>query len=220
MIQGSAYHRPGSPGSPRALKWTLIIGLLLLGGALVNQQYYSHPLSTRSTLMPTQPTLPARPTAAAAVLTTAAPNHTLPARLVIPRIQVDAHVLFMGLTKSSSMAVPSNVTDVGWYKYGPLPGNKGSAVIAGHIDGLQGQPGVFANLGKLRPGDSITITDTSGLPTTFIVRTSKKYRTRDQPSEVFHSNDGVHLNLITCSGGWDGNTHEFLERLVVFADKG
>jgi LPXTG-site transpeptidase (sortase) family protein len=146
-------------------------------------------------------------------------NHSLPARISIPRIKVDALVQYMGLTKANSMDVPKNIDDTGWYKYGTLPGNIGSAVIAGHIDGPKGQPAVFAELNKLQTGDHVSITDTNGAVVQFTVRTSKTYGPNEQPDEVFHSTDGAHLNLITCSGEWDSKQHQFLERLVVFADK-
>ena len=147
------------------------------------------------------------------------PNRNLPVRLIIPSIHVDAPILYMGITKSGTMDVPKNITDTGWYKNGPLPGNRGSAVIAGHIDGLRGQPGVFAELSKLPTGSTVKVTDLNGLSTTFVVRMTKTYAQNDQPDEVFHSTDGIHLNLITCTGNWNSTNHQFSQRLVVFADK-
>src|SRR5688500_7982550 len=62
----------------------------------------------------------------------AAPKHEpvygLPVRLMIPKLDVDAAIKYMGVTKTGDMAVPDNIADVGWYKHGPHPGNKGSAV--------------------------------------------------------------------------------------------
>src|SRR5258708_38380056 len=57
-----------------------------------------------------------------------------PDRLDIPVLNIDAAVLQVGIARSGHMAVPPNFTDVGWYKYGSLPGQKGSAVMAGHVD--------------------------------------------------------------------------------------
>lgn len=147
------------------------------------------------------------------------PNRNLPARLFIPRLKVDAAVVYMGLTKSDSMDVPTNIADAGWYKNGPLPGNKGSAVIAGHVNGPKGQPGVFAELTKLQVGDEVKVIDLNGLSTTFTVRMSKTYAQNDQPDEVFHSSEGAHLNLITCVGAWDQTARQYSQRLVVFTDK-
>jgi sortase A len=147
------------------------------------------------------------------------PNHGLPVRLQIPSIKVDAAIGYMGRTETGNMAVPNNIVDVGWYKYGPLPGNTGSAVIAGHIDGNGGKPGVFINLDKLQVGDTILVLEGKGQTSTFIVKLLRTYGQDEQPPEVFTSSTGAHLNLITCSGAWDRTQHHFLERLVVFADK-
>lgn len=147
------------------------------------------------------------------------PNHGLPIRLEIPKIKVDANIEYMGLTATGDMDVPTNVKDAGWYKYGPHPGDKGNAVIAGHLDGTKGEPGVFIALTKLRPGDSLSIVDNKGQTTDFVVRETRTYNQTAHPSEVFNASDGAHLNLITCAGAWDITQHRFLNRLVVFADK-
>jgi LPXTG-site transpeptidase (sortase) family protein len=143
----------------------------------------------------------------------------LPVRLEIPEIKVDASIEDMGLTSTGNMDVPADIADVGWYEYGPHPGNTGSAVIAGHLDGTQGQPGVFMNLNQLKLGDSLTTVDSEGYVTTFVVRAIQTYNQDERPSEVFHASTGIHLNLITCTGAWDTAQHRFTQRLVVFADK-
>ena len=146
-------------------------------------------------------------------------NYSLPARLQIPKLKVDAHVIYTGLTKDGDMSVPANVIDAGWYKYGALPGNTGTAVIAGHLDGLRGEPGVFSNLNELIKGDTFTVTETNGQVVSFTVRETRSYPQNEQPVEVFNSSSGSHLNLITCTGNWDSSAHRFAKRLVVFADK-
>ncbi|HEX8227497.1 MAG TPA: class F sortase [Candidatus Saccharimonadales bacterium] len=149
----------------------------------------------------------------------AEPNRSLPARLRIPALNVDAKVLYMGTAASGNMDVPTDVADTGWYKHGALPGNTGSAVIAGHVNGRSGQPGVFVGLTKLKPGDMLSVTDTNGLTTDFIVRASKEYGSTEQPDEVFHSSGGAHLNLITCVGEWNNAERQYSHRLVVFTDR-
>jgi len=146
-------------------------------------------------------------------------NRGLPVRLQIPKIKVDATIVYLGLTTAGDMAVPSNPEDVGWYKNGPLPGNKGSAVIDGHVVGSRGQNAVFIDLKKLQKGDSLFVIDGQGRTASFVVREARPYSQNQHPSEVFNTSDGVHLNLITCSGDWDTTQHRYLERLVVFADK-
>lgn len=142
-----------------------------------------------------------------------------PVRLQIPRLQVDAKTDSLGLTKSGDMASPNNIADAGWYKLGTMPGNEGSAVIAGHKTGFKGEPGLFTNLGKLREGDIINTIDEKNQVIRFVVREVKNYEQNENSSEVFTSLSGAHLNLITCTGSWSKTTDSFSERLVVFTDK-
>ena len=100
---------------------------------------------------------------------------------------------------------------------GPLPGEKGSAVVSGHIDGESGEVGVFNNLHKLKKGDVLYIEDDKGITTAFVVRESRIYDP-GYAEEVFSSNDSAHLNLVTCDGVWDGVKKSYTKRLVVFGD--
>lgn len=114
------------------------------------------------------------------------------------------------------MEVPSNIIDVGWFKLGSRPGEKSSAVISGHIDGNEGEAGVFNNLHKLQQGDALYIKDDKGAVITFVVRESRIYNP-GFAEEVFSTNDNAHLNLITCDGVWDSDKKSYTKRLVVFA---
>jgi LPXTG-site transpeptidase (sortase) family protein len=142
-----------------------------------------------------------------------------PVRLVIPAIKVDAKIRAMGLTKNGSMEAPPNVADTGWYKYGPHPGNSGSAVLDGHVTGLKGEPGAFSNLGKLKKGDGVTVIDEKGQSMAFIVQETRTYSQNEQAPEVFSGSQGARLNLITCTGSWDKTKHLFSKRLVVFTQR-
>lgn len=86
----------------------------------------------------------------------------------------------------------------GWYKYGPPPGNVGSAVIAGHL-GVK-SPGACSKLGLLVKGDTFSVTDDRKQTATFVVTETRRYDNEAAPSEVFTSTSGAHLNLITCDG--------------------
>lgn len=141
----------------------------------------------------------------------------LPVRLRIPKINVEATIEFTGLTSEGAMEVPSNAINVGWFKLGPRPGEKGSAVIAGHFDGDNGGAGIFTNLNKLREGDELYIETNKGTSVAFVVRESRTYDP-GHADEVFSRSDGAHLNLITCDGVWDGVKKSYSKRLVVFTD--
>jgi sortase A len=147
------------------------------------------------------------------------PASGLPVRLEISKLKVDAAIEDVGVTAAGNMDVPTNIADAGWYEYGPHPGSTGSAVIAGHLDGPKGQPGVFSKLGKLQPGDSLATTDGAGHTTTFIVREIRTYSQDAYSRDIFAIASGAHLNLITCTGAWDKTHRRFQQRLVVFADE-
>lgn len=144
----------------------------------------------------------------------------LPVRLKIPGIGVDSVIEHVGLTSDGAVGIPKDPDNAAWYNLGPLPGEVGSAVITGHVNWYYGATGVFANLHKLMPGDTIDVLDDKGKIISFVVRESRSYDAAADATDVFFSNDGkAHLNLITCEGVWDRSAQQYTKRLVVFADK-
>lgn len=141
-----------------------------------------------------------------------------PARLLIPAISVDAHVQDVGIAFSGNMAPPSNFSDVGWYKYGTVPGRKGSAVMAGHVDNGLALPGVFKRLDELRTGDDIYVFSDTGRKLRFEVTSVDFYKYRDVPTmEVFLANDQPYLKLLSCTGSWVQSDRTYDHRLLVTA---
>ncbi len=145
-------------------------------------------------------------------------NIGLPIRLKIPAINVDAAIQYVGLTPTGAMGVPSNLVDTAWYNLGPRPGQKGNAVIDGHRSSRAWVPAVFDHLDDLRVGDYLTIEDDQGTIITFIVRENRTYDPEEDASDVFSQSDGIHLNLISCSGNWDKVQKSFNKRVVIFTD--
>jgi sortase (surface protein transpeptidase) len=142
-----------------------------------------------------------------------------PTRLHIEAIGVSADIQPHGVDRSTGqMDIPDNVSDVAWYKYGPSPGDPGSAVLAAHVD-LQGQgPGVFFDLERLEPGDVITVGFDDGTDAQFDVWARTTYRKDQLPTEVLFNRDGPPiLSLVTCGGGFDRSTSRYDSNVVVFA---
>jgi len=145
---------------------------------------------------------------------------SMPARIKIPGIKVDAAIEQVAVTADGSMDVPKLPLNTAWYKLGPRPGEIGSAVIAGHVNWKNGAKAVFADLRNLKPGDKILVEDTQGAVVSFVVRESRTYDKNVEAKDVFTSNDGkAHLNLVTCIGVWNKTAQSYSQRLVVFADK-
>jgi len=151
--------------------------------------------------------------------TTTVAGPGLPVELSIPSIKVNAPIIYVGLAADGSVAVPKGPHETAWFKLGPRPGEKGSAVITGHFGPWQtGAKSVFDNLYQLKKGDQIRVKDDKGEVLIFTVRESRIYKPEESPPEVFAKNDGVYLNLITCNGDWLKNQKTYTQRLVVFAD--
>jgi len=141
-----------------------------------------------------------------------------PTRLIIPKLDIDAENQHLGVTKSGNMAAPNNFTDVGWYKYGTVPGNKGSAVIAGHVDNALGMPAIFYELKDLELGDDIYVVSANGKKLHYKVVDEEIYPYDDAPLErIFNANDASYLNLITCQGEWVPEAKSAANRLVIYA---
>ena len=140
---------------------------------------------------------------------------SFPVSLIIPAINVNANIQHIGVNLLGEMEVPSNAAEVGWFKLGSRPGEQGSAVISGHLDGKNGEASVFANLNKLKKGDKLYIEDSEGRMTSFVVLDSRIYDS-GYAEEVFSKSNGAYLNLITCDGIWDGAEKSYSKRLVVF----
>lgn len=140
------------------------------------------------------------PVAVAAATTTPVSAADYPARLIIPALGINAAVQDAGIVAGGRMAAPTNFTDVAWYKYGTVPGQEGSAVIAGHLDNGLALKGVFKYLSKLTPGDEVDVVTEGGQTLAFTVSALNVYPYTQVPSSLFTESGAAYLNLITCDG--------------------
>ena len=88
----------------------------------------------------------------------------------MPALGVNRSVLVpLGLNPDHTIQVPplAAPTELGLYSHGPKPGDRGPAVILGHIN-ANGVDGAFAHLGALKPGDRVQVARPDG--TTVAVR--------------------------------------------------
>ena|SRR5579884_877821 len=139
-------------------------------------------------------------------------------RLVIPAIKVDAKIEAVGALPDGTMDTPhqDQWNDVGLYAPGTQPGEKGRAVIDGHLDSDK-DTAVFWNLDKLKPGDLVQVQRTDGSVLDFTVVRLQSYPDQSFPmDEVFGDSDEEDLNVITCDGVFDRQSQEYNNRLVVY----
>lgn len=141
-----------------------------------------------------------------------------PVRLKIPSLGIDANVQELGVNAKGALGVPSNFTDVGWYAAGTIPGDKGSAIMDGHVDNGLALAGVFKHLVDIAVGDNIYITEHDGTVIHFIVTGTESFDYLNTPTDlIFNQNNGSYLKLITCGGAWVPNGRTYDRRIVVTA---
>jgi sortase (surface protein transpeptidase) len=146
-----------------------------------------------------------------------------PVRLLIPALGVNAPIEMVGVTSNGDLAVPKQNAweDVGWYGSGPRPGERGSAVIDGHVDRPGGYPAVFWRLRNIHVGEEVMVTDAYGKSLRFHVTGIAFYPPQDAPiQQIFGNETGTYLNLITCAGAWIPSQHQTSLRLVVYTSLG
>ena len=142
--------------------------------------------------------------------------HGTPARVRIPRLGVDAPVVDLGKNPDGTLEVP-DWQDAGWWARGPQPGERGPAVIVGHVDSTAG-PAVFYRLRELVPGHVVEIDLDDGGTTRFVVQRMERFPKDAFPTlDVYGLTPGPELRLITCDGEFDRSTGHYVDNLVVFA---
>jgi len=130
---------------------------------------------------------------------------------------VSARIIPLGLAPDHTMQTPRRFGDTGWYRPGPEPGERGPAVIAGHVDSFKG-PAVFYNLSRLRRGDSIAITRADHSVVHFRVQGMERWPKSSFPTKrIFGKTRGATLRLITCSGDFNRATGHYEDDTIVYA---
>jgi sortase (surface protein transpeptidase) len=183
----------------------------------------AHPSIVRSTPPPT-PTLFAFGPIIDSSLDLRADPVNMPLELQIPSLNVNAPILAVGLTADNVMDSPKgSIGAAVWssaflYRGGGVPGDVGTATIAGHVNDPLGEPMIFAYLDDLQPGDLIIIhLEHTNMGIRFIVDQIAVYSIEESSdpailTQIYGAGpvagtapqpapDGLsHLTLITCAG--------------------
>lgn len=143
----------------------------------------------------------------------------LPSTIRVPAIDVDHPLIPVGLNRDGSMEIPDNVLEIGWYEpQGVLPGNDGTAVLAGHVDSRAQGPGAFHDLRHLDVGDGITISD-GDRDQEWVVTARRSYDKDLLPIEdIFIDHGEPRLVLVTCGGAFDRTLRSYSDNIVVYAE--
>jgi sortase (surface protein transpeptidase) len=142
----------------------------------------------------------------------------IPRTLSIPSIGLTASILPMSRTLENIVETPD--ADVGWYRDGPRPGEMGSVSLNGHFIRPDLRWGVFHDLSLVKSGDTIDITDMSGIRYRYRVTGTESVNVEDFPvMKVYGAVAKKFLNLVTCAGSYDAARGTYTRRTIVYAEE-
>ncbi|GGS43895.1 class F sortase [Streptomyces griseoviridis] len=144
--------------------------------------------------------------------------YAVPARVRVPAIQVDAPMTPVGLDADGWVGAPppEDPNLAGWFTGAVSPGEKGTAVVVGHVDNKQG-PAVFYGLGALKQGNKVEIAREDGKTAVFEIYAVEVFEKDDFPGDrVYASKGSPELRVITCGGGFT-KQNGYAGNVVAFA---
>ncbi|MFJ4535257.1 class F sortase [Streptomyces tibetensis] len=144
--------------------------------------------------------------------------YALPDRVRIPAIQVDAPIIPVGLDADGWVGAPppEDPNLAGWFTGAVTPGEKGTAVVVGHVDNQQG-PAVFYGLGALRQGHRVEVARQDGKSAEFEIYGVEVFEKNNFPGDrVYASKGAPELRVITCGGGFSAQ-EGYAGNVVAFA---
>ncbi len=140
-----------------------------------------------------------------------------PVSIRASNVGITSKLVQVGLNPDGTIEVPTTYSEAAWYRLGPTPGELGAAVIVGHVDSFKG-PGVFFNVGDMRPGQVIDVTRADKSVAHFRIDAVHTYAKDLFPTEDVYGPIGyAGLRLVTCGGAFDEKTRSYASNVVVFA---
>ncbi len=146
------------------------------------------------------------------------PAMVLPASIEVPAIDARSELMLLGVDAANGVEEPPETSPgiAGWYKYSPVPGQRGAPVILGHING-DGQRGVFADLVSIEPGDEVFVDLTDGTRVTYrIDRVQQIAKTVFPTQAVYGPVGGSEIRLVSCGGPFDDGTGHYLDNVIAY----
>ena len=203
-------HTPRPGRALSRLRWGLVAVVVCAGplALLVPADDPGTPVAVSTPVAPPAPVLLRGP---------AAPEGVTPVRVGIPAIAVQSDLVDLGVDDAGALVPPGDFASAGWFAEGPVPGEVGPAVIAGHVDSRSG-PAVFFRLEELVAGDTVQVTRSDGRDVEFrVTRVAQYPKTDFATEEVYGPTTGPELRLITCGGTFDRSRRSYLDNVVVYA---
>ncbi|WP_406063985.1 class F sortase [Streptomyces sp. NBC_01077] len=209
--------RPDAVGRHGA--WGLIAVLLLVGVHLVRGG--TEELRADGPPQPLSAAAPDVARAEAALAPASVPDPlpaSTPVRVRVPAVRIDAPITKVGLDADGWIDAPPPEENrlAGWFTGAVTPGERGTAVVVGHVD-TPGGRAVFYDLGALGKGHRVEIARRDGRTAVFAVYGVEVVPKEGFPAERVYGDAGVpELRLITC-GGTFTEEHGYAGNVVVSA---
>ncbi len=139
-----------------------------------------------------------------------------PVGFSFPSLGVEtATVRPVGVEPNGELEVPPE-SEVGWYRYSPVPGEAGSSVLAGHVN-YDGRDGVFRFLTEVEVGDEFFVDYADGTTRPFVVSEVAQYDKTGLPNDrIFARTGDAEVALITCGGTFDYDERSYEDNVVVY----
>lgn len=161
-------------------------------------------------------TLPPAPIGLEALVDAGEADGPVPVSMRIADIGVvDAGVISVGVNADQSLEVPP-AEQVGWYRFGPTPGDPGSAVLAAHI-AYDGIDGVFRHLVDAEVGAIVEVGFDDGSVQRYRITSVTDYDKERLPDSLWSLDGPSQLALITCGGAFNPEIRSYDSNTVAIA---
>ncbi|MFF1506597.1 class F sortase [Streptomyces sp. NPDC058326] len=197
--------RGGPDGAGRRGAWGVIAVVLLIGVHLVRGG--TEELRADGPPQPLAAAAPDGTRAAAALAPLPVPGPlppSTPVRVRVPAVRIDAPVTEVGLDADGWIEAPPPEDNrlAGWFTGAVTPGERGTAIVVGHVD-TPGGRAVFYDLGALGRGHRVEIARRDGRTAVFTVYGVEVVPKEGFPAARIYGDVGIpELRLITCGGAF------------------
>jgi LPXTG-site transpeptidase (sortase) family protein len=148
---------------------------------------------------------------------TKSPANVTPATVALPGTD-PAPVGLVDTAEDGSLNIPKDIGTLGWWVGSkPMGADRGTTLIAGHVDSAAAGLGYFSKLTDLEVGDPITVVDGLGTEWQFEVSETSQQVKSALPDDVFDTTGDRKLVLITCGGEFDEAKRSYVDNYIVYA---
>lgn len=117
------------------------------------------------------------------------------------------------------MELPSDPRILGWYEYGPAPGDpQGSAVFGGHVDSFDHGLGPLAQLVDTEVGAVVSVDMADGDRVEYEVTSVESItKANVDLADLFRRDGEERIVVVTCGGAYDPDRGGYEENVIVTA---